>query len=119
MYRVPNSGALGQEILGSAPGTGVLALASPAFPAVRTGSASLAFSPGRHAQGYFQYEALKSGGVTISSPRFVASPIKSDYLIRSDGGYLATHKEEYMFTIKARLILRACREGGTLGLNVP
>merc|ERR1719254_102524 len=55
-----------------------------------------------HAQGYFQYDALKSGGVTISYLRFGPQPIKSSYLIDSDGGYLAMHKKEYMFTIKAR-----------------
>merc|ERR1719446_1046995 len=29
------------------------------------------------------------------------------------------HKKEYIFTIKARLILGACKEGSTLVLNVP
>jgi pyruvate-ferredoxin/flavodoxin oxidoreductase len=72
-----------------------------------------------HAQGYFQYDALKSGGVTISYLRFGPQPIKSSYLIDSNCGYLAMHKKEYIFTIKARLILGACEEGGTLVLNVP
>jgi len=72
-----------------------------------------------YAQGYFQYDALKSGGVTISYLRFGPEPIKSSYLIDSGCGYLAMHKKEYMFTIKARLILGACVDGGTLVLNVP
>jgi homodimeric pyruvate:ferredoxin (flavodoxin) oxidoreductase len=72
-----------------------------------------------HAQGYFQYDALKSGGVTISYLRFGPQPIKASYLIDSDCGYLAMHKKEYIFTIKARLILGVCSEGSTLVLNVP
>eukprot|EP00928_Gymnodinium_smaydae_P053914 TRINITY_DN3779_c0_g1_i7.p1 TRINITY_DN3779_c0_g1~~TRINITY_DN3779_c0_g1_i7.p1 ORF type:complete len:1846 (-),score=416.50 TRINITY_DN3779_c0_g1_i7:209-5746(-) len=72
-----------------------------------------------HAQGYFQYDALKSGGVTISYLRFGPEPIKSSYLIDSGCGYLAMHKKEYIFTIKARIILDVCDHGGTLVLNVP
>jgi len=72
-----------------------------------------------YAQGYFQYDALKSGGVTISYLRFGPQPIKSSYLIDSGCGYLAMHKKEYMFTIKARLILGALDDGATLVLNVP
>ena len=34
-----------------------------------------------------------------------------DYLIDSNCGYLAVHKKEYTSTIKARLVLGACREG--------
>merc|ERR1719424_1474025 len=72
-----------------------------------------------YAQGYFQYDALKSGGVTISFLRFGPQEIKSSYLIDSDCGYVAMHKKEYMFTIKARLILGVCKEGSTLVVNVP
>jgi len=72
-----------------------------------------------HAQGYFQYDALKSGGVTISYLRFGPKPIKSSYLIDSGCGYIAMHKKEYMFTIKARLILGICSDNSTLVLNVP
>merc|ERR1719265_1319111 len=73
----------------------------------------------KYAQGYFQYDALKSGGVTISYLRFGDAPIKASYLIDSGCGYLAMHKKEYIFTIKARLILDCVEEGGTLVLNVP
>lgn len=72
-----------------------------------------------HAQGYFQYDALKSGGVTISFLRFGKEPILGSYLIDSGCGYLAMHKKEYIFTMKASLILGCCNEGGTLVLNVP
>merc|ERR1740138_1976940 len=71
-----------------------------------------------YAQGYFKYDALKSGGVTISHLRFGPEPIKGSYLIDSGCGYLAMHKKEYMFTIKARLILGVCSENATLVLNV-
>jgi pyruvate-ferredoxin/flavodoxin oxidoreductase len=72
-----------------------------------------------HAQGYFQYDALKSGGVTISFLRFGPEPIKGSYLIDSGCGYLAMHKKEYMFNIKASTIVGCCADGGILVLNVP
>jgi len=60
---------------------------------------------------------LKSGGVTISYLRFGPKPIKSSYLIDSGCTHLAMHKKEYIFTLKARLILAAATEGSTLVLN--
>ena len=39
-------------------------------------------------------------------------------MIDSGCGYLAMHKKEYPFQIKARLILECCAEGGTIVLNV-
>jgi pyruvate-ferredoxin/flavodoxin oxidoreductase len=72
-----------------------------------------------YAQGYFQYDALKSGGVTISYLRFGPQPIKASYLIDSGCGYLAMHKKEYIFSMKAHLILGPCKDESTLVLNVP
>lgn len=72
-----------------------------------------------YAQGYFQYDALKSGGVTISYLRFGPQPIKASYLIDSGCGYLAMHKKEYIFSMKARIILGPCKDESTLVLNVP
>jgi homodimeric pyruvate:ferredoxin (flavodoxin) oxidoreductase len=73
----------------------------------------------KYAQGYFQYDALKSGGVTISYLRFGDHPIKASYLIDSGCGYLAMHKKEYMFSIKAHIILAPLVSEGVLVLNVP
>lgn len=47
-----------------------------------------------YAQGYFKYDALKSGGVTISHLRFGPEPIKGSYLIDAGCNYLAIHKKE-------------------------
>lgn len=71
------------------------------------------------AQGYFKYDALKSGGVTISHLRFGPKPIKGSYLIDSGCGYLAVHKKEYLKSFAASLILGPCAVGGNLVLNIP
>eukprot|EP00933_Yihiella_yeosuensis_P073880 TRINITY_DN8266_c1_g3_i1.p1 TRINITY_DN8266_c1_g3~~TRINITY_DN8266_c1_g3_i1.p1 ORF type:complete len:1881 (-),score=449.35 TRINITY_DN8266_c1_g3_i1:199-5841(-) len=47
------------------------------------------------AQAYFEYDAKKSGGVTISHLRFGPDPIRAPYTIRS-ADYLACHKAGYV-----------------------
>ncbi|CAE8716661.1 unnamed protein product [Polarella glacialis] len=71
------------------------------------------------AQGYFKYDALKSGGVTISHLRFGPEPIKGSYLIDAGCDYLAMHKKEYINSFYAELLLGPLRDGGTLVLNCP
>ena len=72
-----------------------------------------------YAQGYFKYDALKSGGVTISHLRFGPEPIKGSYLIDAGCNYLAIHKKEYIFSFFADLMLGPLADGGTLVLNCP
>jgi len=72
-----------------------------------------------YAQGYFKYDALKSGGVTISHLRFGPEPIKGSYLIDAGCNYLAIHKKEYIFSFFADLLLGPLADGGTLVLNCP
>ncbi|CAJ1388754.1 unnamed protein product, partial [Effrenium voratum] len=72
-----------------------------------------------YAQGYFKYDALKSGGVTISHLRFGPEPIKGSYLIDAGCNYLAIHKKEYIFSFFADILLDPLADGGTLVLNCP
>ncbi|CAJ1376806.1 unnamed protein product [Effrenium voratum] len=48
-----------------------------------------------HAQAYFEYDAKKSGGVTISHLRFGPKPIHAPYNVRA-ADYLAIHKQSYV-----------------------
>eukprot|EP00434_Breviolum_minutum_P033364 symbB.v1.2.029522.t1/scaffold3242.1/size60447/3 len=48
-----------------------------------------------HAQAYFEYDAKKSGGVTISHLRFGPKPIHAPYNVRA-ADYLAVHKQSYV-----------------------
>ncbi|CAE8721954.1 unnamed protein product [Polarella glacialis] len=48
-----------------------------------------------YSQAYFEYDAKKSGGVTISHLRFGPQPIRAPYLVRQ-ADYLAIHKESYV-----------------------
>eukprot|EP00931_Biecheleriopsis_adriatica_P085459 TRINITY_DN5993_c0_g1_i1.p1 TRINITY_DN5993_c0_g1~~TRINITY_DN5993_c0_g1_i1.p1 ORF type:complete len:1862 (-),score=488.91 TRINITY_DN5993_c0_g1_i1:144-5729(-) len=72
-----------------------------------------------YAQGYFKYDALKSGGVTISHLRFGPKPIKGSYLIDAGCDYLAIHKKEYIASFYPDLILGPLADAGTLVLNCP
>lgn len=51
-----------------------------------------------YAQGYFEYDSKKSGGITISHLRFGKSPIKSSYLI-DQAEFIACHNSSYDATI--------------------
>ncbi|CAK9099419.1 unnamed protein product [Durusdinium trenchii] len=48
-----------------------------------------------YAQAYFEYDAKKSGGVTISHLRFGPKPIHAPYNVRA-ADYLAVHKPSYV-----------------------
>ena len=48
-----------------------------------------------HSQAYFEYDAKKSGGVTISHLRFGPKPIHAPYNVRA-ADYLAVHKQSYV-----------------------
>ena len=66
-----------------------------------------------YAQGYFNYDSKKSGGITISHLRFGNSPIQSPYLItRPD--FVACHNPAYIGRYD---MLGGIKEGGTFLLN--
>jgi len=68
---------------------------------------------GKYAQGYFEYDAKKSGGVTRSHLRFGDAPIKSRYLI-DVAEYIACHNSSYVDKYD---ILEGVKENGTFVLN--
>ncbi|MBC7364778.1 MAG: pyruvate:ferredoxin (flavodoxin) oxidoreductase, partial [Candidatus Aminicenantes bacterium] len=68
-----------------------------------------------YAQGYFEYDSKKSGGVTISHLRFGKHPIKSEYLITTVD-FVALHKPAYIGRYD---ILEGIKEGGIFLLNSP
>ncbi len=68
-----------------------------------------------YAQGYFQYDSKKSGGVTISHLRFGKSPIKSTYLI-DQADFIACHNPSYVNRFD---LLDGIKEGGVFLLNSP
>ena len=66
-----------------------------------------------YAQGYFDYDSKKSGGLTVSHLRFGESPIQSTYLInRAD--FVACHNQAY---VRQYDMLKELRKGGTFLLN--
>ncbi len=69
----------------------------------------------KYAQGYFEYDAKKSGGVTRSHLRFGDDPIKSRYLINV-AEYIACHNPTYVDKYD---LLEGIKEGGTFVLNSP
>ena len=69
----------------------------------------------KYAQGYFEYDAKKSGGVTRSHLRFGDEPIKSRYLINT-AEYVACHNPSYVDKYE---ILEGIKQGGTFVLNSP
>ncbi len=66
-----------------------------------------------YAQGYFQYDSKKSGGLTISHLRFGKNPIKSTYLIET-ADYVACHNQAYVDQYD---LLYGLRDGGQFVLN--
>ncbi len=68
-----------------------------------------------YAQGYFAYDARKSGGYTVSHLRFGKNPIQSTYLITS-ADYIACHQPSY---VKLYDVLEGIKEGGIFVLNSP
>ena len=69
----------------------------------------------KYAQGYFEYDAKKSGGVTRSHLRFGDEPIKSRYLINT-AEYIACHNPSYVDKYE---ILEGIKKEGTFVLNSP
>ncbi len=68
---------------------------------------------GKNAQGYFEYDSKKAGGITVSHLRFSDVPILSPYLITKPD-FVAIHKKEYIGTLD---VLRGIKEGGTVLIN--
>lgn len=66
-----------------------------------------------YAQGYFEYDSKKSGGVTISHLRFGKHPIKSEYLVNI-ADFIALHKPAYIGRYD---VLEGIRSGGVFLLN--
>ncbi len=66
-----------------------------------------------YAQGYFEYDSKKSGGLTISHLRFGKNPIKSSYLI-DQAEFIACHNQSYVTRYD---VLADAKEGGTFLLN--
>jgi len=66
-----------------------------------------------YAQGYFEYDSKKSGGVTISHLRFGKKPIKSPYLV-SYSDFVACHNQAYVSQYN---LLKGLKKGGTFLLN--
>ncbi|MEL7649370.1 MAG: pyruvate:ferredoxin (flavodoxin) oxidoreductase [Sedimentibacter sp.] len=66
-----------------------------------------------YAQAYFEYDAKKSGGLTISHLRFGESPIKEPYAInRAD--FIACHNQAY---VNKYNLLTGIKKGGKFLLN--
>ena len=66
-----------------------------------------------YAQGYFQYDSKKSGGITRSHLRFGKKPIQSEYLI-ANAGFVACHNQAFIGRYD---ILEGIKEGGVFLLN--
>ncbi|NLY08425.1 MAG: pyruvate:ferredoxin (flavodoxin) oxidoreductase [Tissierellia bacterium] len=66
-----------------------------------------------YAQGYFDYDSKKSGGITISHLRFGKEPIKSTYLI-SEPDFISCSKQAYVDQYD---LLRGIKKCGTFLLN--
>ena len=66
-----------------------------------------------YAQGYFDYDSKKSGGLTISHLRFGHTPIKSTYYI-SQADFVACHNPAYLETYD---MVQDLKKGGSFLLN--
>ena len=66
-----------------------------------------------YAQGYFEYDSKKSGGLTVSHLRFGKNPIKSSYLI-GQAEFVACHNQSYVSRYD---VLADAKDGGTFLLN--
>ncbi len=68
-----------------------------------------------YAQGYFAYDAKKSGGITISHLRFSPHRIQSPYLVKK-ADFIACHNPSF---VNKYDILEGIKEGGVFLLNSP
>ena len=66
-----------------------------------------------YAQGYFDYDSKKSGGLTVSHLRFGKSPIRSTYLL-DEADFISCSKQAYVHQYD---ILAGLKDGGTFLLN--
>lgn len=66
-----------------------------------------------YAQGYFDYDSKKSGGLTVSHLRFGKNPIRSTYLL-DEADFISVSKQAYVYQYD---LLKGLREGGTFLLN--
>ncbi|HMA85258.1 MAG TPA: pyruvate:ferredoxin (flavodoxin) oxidoreductase [Desulfosalsimonadaceae bacterium] len=69
----------------------------------------------QYAQGYFSYDAKKSGGLTVSHLRFSGHPIQSTYRVNA-ADYVACHNPSY---VQLYDVLEGIKENGTFVLNSP
>ncbi|KAL0236620.1 hypothetical protein PCE1_000018 [Barthelona sp. PCE] len=68
-----------------------------------------------YAQGYFQYDAKKSGGFTVSNMRFGPDPITSEYCVRH-ADYVACHNPAFVHHFN---MLKFAKPGSAFVLNTP
>ena len=66
-----------------------------------------------YAQGYFDYDSKKSGGITCSHLRFGKQPIKSPYLV-SNADFISCSTESYVHQYD---LLKGLKKGGSFLLN--
>jgi len=66
-----------------------------------------------YAQGYFQYDSKKSGGITRSHLRFGKEPIQSAYLVQN-ADFIACHNQAFIGRYD---LLEGIKENGTFLLN--
>src|SRR5699024_10554461 len=66
-----------------------------------------------YAQGYFDYDSKKSGGLTVSHLRFGVEPILSTYLI-DEADFISCSKQAYVHQYD---LLDGIKDGGTFLLN--
>eukprot|EP00823_Brevimastigomonas_motovehiculus_P001154 TRINITY_DN11682_c0_g1_i1.p1 TRINITY_DN11682_c0_g1~~TRINITY_DN11682_c0_g1_i1.p1 ORF type:complete len:1378 (+),score=420.50 TRINITY_DN11682_c0_g1_i1:155-4135(+) len=66
-----------------------------------------------HVQGYFWYDAFKSGAATVSHLRFGPHPIKAPYLVQS-ADYIACHHNAWVHKYD---LLKGLKQGGVFVLN--
>ena len=68
-----------------------------------------------YAQGYFDYDSKKSGGLTVSHLRFGKNPIRSTYLL-DEADFISCSKPAY---VNQYDLLAGLKDGGTFLLNCP
>ena len=68
-----------------------------------------------YAQGYFDYDSKKSGGLTMSHLRFGHTPIKSTYYI-SQADFVACHNPAYLGTYD---MVQDLKKGGSFPSELP
>jgi len=66
-----------------------------------------------YAQGYFNYDSKKSGGVTMSHLRFGKNKIQSTYLL-TEADYIACHNQAYVHQYD---VIKGLKKGGIFLLN--